>query len=208
MWRIASTQGDDLVILSDEIYSQIIFEGQHQSISSFPQMKEKTIILDGFSKTYAMTGWRLGYGVMPKYLAPKITQLMINCNSCTSAFIQVAGVEALKGSQKEVGKNNAELKRRREAIVSGLNDIEGITCANPPGTFYVFPNITGTKMKSRNLSDRLLNDAGVATLAGTAFGKFGEGYLRISFANSIENIKIAVEAISKSVQQIKKDETQ
>lgn len=193
---------DDLVILSDEIYSEIIYEGEHHSISSFPQMKEKTIILDGFSKTYAMTGWRLGYGVMPKYLSKRITQLMINCNSCTCAFIQVAGVEALNGPQDKVRENVAEFKRRREVIVSGINHVKGITCTKPRGAFYVFPSIAGTKMDSQKLSDRLLNDAGVAVLPGTAFGKFGENYLRLSFANSIENIKKALNAISELLNRI------
>ena len=191
---------DDVLVLSDEIYSRIIYEGEHESIASLPGMKEKTIILDGFSKTYAMTGWRLGYGVMRKDLAQKIAQLMTNSNSCTCTFIQMAGIEALKGPQNEVEKMVAEFRKRREVIVSGLNNIKGITCKKPHGAFYVFPNIKGTGMDCRKLGDYLLNEAGVAVLPGTSFGKYGEGYLRLSFANSIENIKKALERISKALE--------
>jgi len=191
---------DDVLVFSDEVYSRIIYEGEHESIASFPGMKEKTIILDGFSKTYAMTGWRLGYGVMRKDLAQKITQLMINSNSCTCAFTQIAGVEALKGPQDSVKEMVAEFKKRREIIVSGLNSIKGITCKKPSGAFYVFPNITGTGMKSQELSDYLLNKAGVAVLPGTSFGAYGEGYLRLSFANSVENIKKALNRISEAIE--------
>jgi len=190
---------DDVFVLSDEVYSRIIYEGEHESIASLSGMREKTILLDGFSKTYAMTGWRLGYGVMHKDLAQKVTQLMINSNSCTCAFVQMAGVEALKGPQDEVKRMVAEFKKRREVIVSGLNKIEGITCKKPRGAFYVFPNITGTGMDSHKLGDYLLNDAGVAVLPGTSFGKYGEGYLRISFANSIENIRKALDRISRAL---------
>jgi len=188
---------DDVIVLSDEIYSRIIYEAGHESIASLPGMKEKTILLEGFSKTYAMTGWRLGYGVMRKDLAQKVAQLMTNSNSCTCSFTQMAGIEALKGPQNEVEKMIAEFKKRREVIVSGLNKIEGITCKKPQGAFYVFPNVTGTGMDCRKLGDYLLNEAGVAVLAGTSFGKHGEGYLRISFANSIENIKKALDRISR-----------
>jgi len=187
---------DDVLVLSDEIYDRIIYEGKHESIASFPGMKEKTIILNGFSKIYAMTGWRLGYGVMRKDLAQKVAQLMTNSNSCTSAFIQMAGVAALKGSQKDSERMVEEFKKRREVIVSGLNKIKGITCKKPRGAFYVFPNITGTGMDCRKLSDYLLYEAGVAVLPGTSFGSYGEGYLRLSFANSVENIKKALERIS------------
>ncbi|MEM3616327.1 MAG: pyridoxal phosphate-dependent aminotransferase [Candidatus Bathyarchaeia archaeon] len=194
---------DDVIVLSDEIYSRIIYEGTHESIASLPGMKEKTVILDGFSKTYAMTGWRLGYGVMRKDLAEKITQLMINSNSCTCAFVQMAGVEALKGPQDSVDKMVEEFRKRREVIVSGLNNIKGITCRKPKGAFYVFPNIKGIRKKSKEFSDYLLNEAGVAVLPGTSFGKYGEGYLRISFANSVENIKKALDRISKAVEKLK-----
>jgi len=165
-------------------------------------MKEKTILLDGFSKTYAMTGWRLGYGVMRKDLAQKATQLMVNSNSCTCAFVQMAGIEALRGPQDEAEKMVAEFKRRREVIVSGLNNIKGITCRKPRGAFYVFPNITETGMNCNKLSDYLLNNAGVAVLSGTSFGQYGEGYLRLSFANSIENIKKALDRISEALKDL------
>jgi aspartate/methionine/tyrosine aminotransferase len=191
---------DDVLVLSDEIYSRIIYEGEHESIASLQGMKEKTIVLDGFSKTYAMTGWRLGYGVMRKDLAQKIAQLMTNSNSCTCTFIQMAGIEALKGPQNEVERMVAEFRKRREVIVSGLNKIKGITCKKPHGAFYVFPNIKGTRMDCRKLGDYLLNEAGVAVLPGTSFGKYGEGYLRLSFANSIENIKKALDRISKALE--------
>jgi len=190
---------NDVFVLSDEIYSRIIYEGKHESITQFSGMKDKTILLDGFSKTYAMTGWRLGYGVMRKDLAEKVAQLMTNSNSCTCAFTQLAGVEALTGPQKEPERMDQEFRKRRDIIVPGLNNIEGITCKKPHGAFYVFPNITGTGMDSRTLQDHLLNNAGVAALAGTSFGKYGEGYLRLSFANSIENIKKALDRIAKAV---------
>ena len=193
------TNRDDVLVLSDEVYDNLIYEGEHESIASLPGMKEKTILLNGFSKTYAMTGWRLGYGVMRKDLAQKVTQLMINSNSCTCAFVQMAGVEALKGPQDEPERMVAEFRKRREVIVSGLNNIKGITCRKPRGAFYVFPNITGTGMDCRKLSDYLLNTAGVAVLPGTAFGQYGEGYLRLSFANSIENIEKALDRISEAV---------
>jgi len=190
---------DDVFVLSDEIYSRIIYEDKPESISQFPGMKEKTIILDGFSKSYAMTGWRLGYGVMRKDLAAKMAQLMTNSNSCTNTFVQFAGIEALKGPQTEPEKMVAEFKKRREVIVDGLNSIKGITCKKPHGAFYVFPNITETGMDSRKLADHLLYNAGVAVLSGTSFGQYGEGYLRLSFANSVENIEKALINIEKSL---------
>lgn len=193
---------DDVLVLSDEVYDNLIYEGEHESIASLPGMKEKTILLNGFSKTYAMTGWRLGYGVMRKDLAQKVTQLMINSNSCTCAFVQMAGIEALKGPQDEPARMVAEFKKRREVMVSGLNNIKGITCRKPRGAFYVFPNITGTGLDCRKLSDYLLNSAGVAVLPGTAFGQYGEGYLRLSFANSIENIEKALDRISEAVKNL------
>jgi aspartate/methionine/tyrosine aminotransferase len=191
---------DDVFVLSDEIYSRIVYEGKHESIASLPGMKEKTILLDGFSKTYAMTGWRLGYGVMRKDIAQKVAQLQTNSNSCTCTFTQMAGVEALKGPQTEPERMDAEFKKRREVIVSGLNNIKGITCKKPRGAFYVFPNITRTSMDCRKLGDHLLYNAGVAVLPGTSFGKYGEGYLRLSFANSIENIKKALDRIAKALE--------
>jgi aspartate/methionine/tyrosine aminotransferase len=191
---------DDVFVLADEIYSRILYEGKHESIASLPGMKEKTILLDGFSKTYAMTGWRLGYGVMRKDIAQKVAQLMTNSNSCTCSFTQMAGMEALKGSQDDAEKMVAEFKRRREVIVDGLNKIKGFSCKKPRGAFYVFPNIKGTGMDCRKLGDHLLYNAGVAVLPGTSFGKYGEGYLRLSFANSVENIKKALDRIAKAVE--------
>ncbi len=191
---------DDIFVISDEVYSKILYEGQHESIASLPGMKERTIVLEGFSKTYAMTGWRLGYGVMRKDLAQKVTQLMVNSNSCTCAFTQMAGVEALQGPQDESEKMVAEFKKRRDVIVPGLNEIPGITCKKPLGAFYVFPNITGTGTNCRDLSDYLLNEAGVAVLPGTAFGKHGDGYLRLSFANSIQNLSKALDRISEALE--------
>jgi aspartate/methionine/tyrosine aminotransferase len=186
----------DLLVLSDEIYSRIIYDGfTHTSITQFPGMPERTIILDGFSKTYAMTGWRLGFGVMPEPLVSYVAQLQINCTSCTASFSQMAAVEALIGPQDDVGAMVAEFKRRRDVIVDGLNTIPGVRCLKPLGAFYVFPNITGTGKPSRFIADYLLNEAGVACLSGTAFGAFGEGYLRFSYANSVENIRLALDRI-------------
>jgi aspartate aminotransferase len=193
---------DDVFVLSDEIYSRIIYEGKSESISQFPGMKDKTIILDGFSKTYAMTGWRLGYGVMRKDLAGKMAQLMTNSNSCTNTFVQMAGIEALRGPQTELDGMVEEFRRRRGVIVDGLNEIEGLTCKMPHGAFYAFPNIEGTAMDSRGLGDRLMRDAGVAVLPGVSFGEFGEGYLRLSFANSVENIQVALGRIEKFLMEL------
>lgn len=185
----------DFYVLSDEIYSHILYEGNHESIIGFPGMKARTILLDGHSKTYSMTGWRLGYGVVPKPLVEKIVRLMINSNSCTCSFTQMAGIEALKGSQDFVEQMVAEFKRRRDAVVDGLNAIAGITCLKPKGAFYVFPNVKQIPLSCEALADYLLEEAGVALVAGTAFGKFGDGYLRISYVNSLENIQEALERI-------------
>jgi aspartate/methionine/tyrosine aminotransferase len=193
---------DDVLVLTDEVYSQIIYEGKHQSIASLPGMKDKTILLDGFSKTYAMTGWRLGYAAMRKDLAQRVAQLMINSNSCTCAFTQMAGAEALRGPQDEPKKFVEEFKRRREVIVNGLNKINGITCKKPRGAFYVFPNVKSFGIQSKKLADQILQDAGVAVLSGTAFGAYGEGYLRLSFANSVENINKAMERIAELVKKL------
>ncbi|HJY52858.1 MAG TPA: pyridoxal phosphate-dependent aminotransferase [Candidatus Udaeobacter sp.] len=193
---IARAIGDrNIMVLSDEIYSRLIFEGEHHSIMSLDGMKERTILLDGFSKTYAMTGWRMGYGVMRPDLASHISRLMTNSNSCTASFTQVAGIEALRGPQKTVDAMRAEFKKRRDVMVAGLNKIKGFSCRVPHGAFYVFPNVTKTGLPSKKLADALLDDAGVAALSGTAFGKFGEGYLRSSVANSIENIEKALDHI-------------
>src|SRR5437870_1202724 len=187
----------DLLVLSDEIYGRIMYDGTRNfSIASLPGMQERTIILDGFSKTFAMTGWRLGYGVMPEELARHVTRLQINSTSCTTSFSQIAAVEALTGPQRDVESMVEEFKRRRDLIVDGLNGIPGIRSHKPLGAFYVFPNITGTGKTSRALADQLLNEAGVACLSGTAFGRFGEGYLRFSYANSIPNIEKALERIA------------
>lgn len=185
----------NLLVLSDEIYSRIIYDGEFLSIASLPGMKERTVILDGFSKTYAMTGWRLGYGVMPEDLAEKVTKLMNNANSCTCTFVQRAGIAALRGPQTEVEEMVQEFKRRRDFIVQGLNEVPGFSCTLPSGAFYVFPNVKGTGMPSRALASLLMEKAGVAALSGTAFGSFGEGYLRFSYANSIANIEKALKKI-------------
>jgi aspartate/methionine/tyrosine aminotransferase len=193
---IARVIGDrNIMVLSDEIYSQLIFEGEHHSIMSIDGMKERTILLDGFSKTYAMTGWRMGYGVMRADLATHISRLMTNSNSCTASFTQVAGIEALRGSQDVVDAMRAKFEKRRDVMVAGLNKIKGFSCRVPHGAFYVFPNITETGWPSKKLADALLDDTGVAALSGTAFGDFGEGYLRFSVANSIENIEKALDRI-------------
>jgi len=193
---IARAIGDrNIMVLSDEIYSQLIFEGEHHSIMSIDGMKERTILLDGFSKTYAMTGWRMGYGVMRPDLATHISRLVTNSNSCTASFTQVAGIEALRGSQDVVDAMRAKFEKRRDVMVAGLNKIKGFSCRVPHGAFYVFPNITKTGWPSKKLADALLEDAGVAALSGTAFGDFGEGYLRFSVANSIENIEKALDRI-------------
>src|SRR6202008_2320873 len=187
--EIARAIGDrNVMVLSDEIYSRLIFEGVHHSIMSVDGMKERTILLDGFSKTYAMTGWRMGYGVMRSDLATHVTRLMTNSNSCTPSFTQVAGIEALRGDQSSVDQMRDEFRRRRDAFVAGLNRIPGFSCRMPKGAFYTFPNITRTGWPSKKLANAMLEEAGVACLSGTAFGDFGEGYLRFSVANSFENL--------------------
>ena len=187
----------DLIVLSDEIYSRIYFEEEPLSISTLPGMLEKTIILDGFSKTYAMTGWRMGYGVMPAWLVDPVNKLMVNSNSCTASFTQRAGIAALNGPQDDVEKMVEEFRRRRDAFCAGLNTLPGFRCPIPGGAFYAFPNIQGTGWKSKELADALLQKAGVACLSGTAFGEYGDGYLRFSIANSYEKLMDAVERIRK-----------
>jgi aspartate aminotransferase len=194
----------NLWVLTDEIYSKILYEGEHVSIATFPGMRERTIILDGFTKTYAMTGWRVGYGIMPAEIAKAMTQLQINANSCTCTFNQVAGIEGLRGDQTAAQNMVKEFRRRRDVIVDGLNQIPGFKCLKPKGAFYVFPNIEGTGMASRPLADLLMNEAGVVALAGTAFGKFGEGFLRFSYANSVENIQAALAQIKQTLAKAKK----
>ena len=186
-------------ILSDEIYGRITYGVEAASLASLPGMQERTIILDGFSKAYAMTGWRLGYGVMPVPLAERITQLATNATSCAAAFTQIAGAAALRGSQDSVDKMVAEFRRRRDFIVQGLNGIEGITCRTPLGAFYVFPNTKAIDPDSARFASFLLNEMGVAVLSGTAFGPNGQGYLRLSYANSIPNIEEALRRIAEGV---------
>ena len=189
----------DCMVLSDEIYDKMIYEGEHYSIAGFSGMKERTILLNGFSKTYVMTGWRLGYGVMPKGLAAQITRLQTNSTSCTCSFTQIAGIEALEGPQDENKKMLEKFRERRDIIVEGLNSLDGITCHKPSASFYVFPNIKKLGMKSSEVEKFLLEVAGVAALSGTSFGKFGEGYIRFSYANSIPNIKLAIEKIKTAI---------
>jgi aspartate/methionine/tyrosine aminotransferase len=189
-------QDRDLIVLSDEIYSRIHYGTEAPvSIASMPGMQDKTIILDGFSKTYAMTGWRLGYGVMPEWIADAVAKLMVNSTSCTATFTQIAGTAALKGPQDDVDRMVAEFRRRRDAFVPALNSIPGWKCATPGGGFYAFANVKGTGRSSKEMADSLLNDAGVACLDGAGFGAYGNGYLRFSYANSYENLMKAVDRI-------------
>lgn len=194
--NIAAAIGDrDVMVLSDEIYSRLIFEGQHHSLMSLDGWKDRVIMLDGFSKTFAMTGWRLGYGVMRKELAAHFGRLMTNVNSCSAGFTQVAGIEAVRGDQSSVTHMCQQFKLRRDKFIAGLNKIPGFSCRLPHGAFYAFPNISRTGWTSKKLADALLEQAGVACLSGTAFGQFGEGYLRFSIANSLENLEKALQRI-------------
>jgi aspartate/methionine/tyrosine aminotransferase len=183
----------NIPVLTDEIYRQFLYEGEFVSFYAQPGMHTRAILLDGFSKSYAMTGWRLGYGVMPADLAEHVTRLMVNSNSCTASFVQLAGVAALQGDHTPVTRMVAEFKRRRDLLVDGLNRLPGVRCRRPRGAFYVFPNITGTGRPSAEVAERLLQEAGVAVLSGAAFGAHGEGYLRISYANSESNLGKALE---------------
>ncbi len=185
-------RGRPITVLADEIYGRILYEGAFASLASFPEVRPQTVILDGFSKTYAMTGWRLGYGVMRRELAARITQLMVNSNSCTAAFTQMAGLAALRGPQECVAEMVAEFRRRRDVIVAGLSALPGVTCLRPEGAFYVFPNVRTVDRDTARLQDYLLRQAGVAVLSGTAFGAHGSGYLRLSYANSVEAINEAL----------------
>jgi len=185
----------DVVVLSDEIYSRMSYGKTAVSITQFPGMLEKTIILDGFSKTYSMTGWRLGYGVMPEWLVGPVNKLMVNSNSCTATFTQRAGIAALTGPQEPAEAMIAEFDRRRAAFVAGLNTVPGFHCRMPEGAFYAFPNIKATGWESKPLADAILDQAGVACLSGTAFGEYGAGYLRFSYANSMEKLMDAVERL-------------
>jgi aspartate aminotransferase len=191
--RIAeAARARDAWVLSDEIYSRLVYDGEHISIISLPGMLERTVLLDGFSKTYAMTGWRLGYGVMPVEAAEAVGLLLTNSVGCTATFTQHAGLAALTGPQDAVDRMVVQFRRRRDAIVEGLNAIPGITCLKPQGAFYVFPNVKSFGKTSAELAAYLLDEAGVAVLPGTAFGQYGEGYLRLSYANSLENIERAL----------------
>ncbi len=185
----------DLLVLSDEIYNLIAFDKAPVSIATFDGMADKTILLDGFSKAYSMTGWRIGYGLLPEWLVEPVCLLQVNSSSHTASFTQRAAIEALRGPQDSVRVMVDEFRRRRDFIVDGLNSIAGVSCARPGGAFYAFPNITGTGLGSAELADLLLNEAGVACLAGSAFGDFGEGYLRFSYATALERIEDAVERI-------------
>jgi aspartate/methionine/tyrosine aminotransferase len=195
-------QRHDFWVLSDEIYSHTLYEGEHFSFLQVPGMRERTILLDGHSKTYAMTGWRLGFAVAPKSVADMMSKFMTNCNSCTASFTQMAGIAAVRGPQDEADRMVAEFRRRRDLIVDGLNAIPRISCLKPSGAFYVFPNIRATGMQSAELARLLLEEGGVATLSGTAFGAYGEGHLRLSYANSQENLREALGRIRRVVEKL------
>ena len=186
---------NDLVVLSDEIYKDMYYSGSHTSITEFDGLVERTIILDGFSKSYAMTGWRLGYGVFPEFMMDAVTKLMTNSVSCTSVAIQMAGIAALQGPQDSVSEMMTEFRIRRDLVVDGMNNLHGVTCRTPGGAFYAFPNISGTGLDSRTFADRAMDEAGVALLSGTAFGEYGDGYIRISFANSQDNLRLAIDRL-------------
>ena len=193
----------EAVVFSDEVYSEIIYEGSHSSIYTLPGFEDRTVILDGFSKTFAMTGWRLGYGILPEPLVPHIVKLVANSVSCAPTFVQKAAIKALTGPQDDVQEMVRQFKARRELIVSGLRNIPGITCAMPGGAFYVFPNIEGTGLASDEFADRSLKEAGVALLSGNSFGECGEGFVRLSYANSEENITEALNRIDNLVRKSK-----
>lgn len=195
---------NDVVVLSDEIYSRIVYDGKFHSLASVPGMKERTIILDGFSKTYAMTGWRLGYAVANKEMIEGLKKIAVNSFSCVATFVQLAGIEALKGPQDEPERMRKEYEARRNLIVRGLNEIPGISVRMPKGAFYAFPNIKKTGKKSKEIADYLLNEAGVATLSGTSFGEYGEGYIRFSYATSQENIKLGLEKVKEAFPKLMK----
>ena len=191
----------DCYILSDEVYSEMVYDGEHDSIASHGLL-DRTILLDGFSKTFAMTGWRLGYAAVPTELVEPLTRLFINCHSCTPPAFQLAGVAALTGPMDDVRAMIDEFRVRRELVVNGLNDLPGVTCIEPKGAFYAFPNISGTGLKARDLQNQLLEEAGVAMLAGTSFGEYGEGYMRVSYANSPENITAALQKMRELLERV------
>jgi len=193
----------DFIVMSDEVYSRILYEGKHKSIISIPAMKGRTVLIDGHSKTYSMTGWRLGYGVMPEALARHVTKLTINSNSCTCTFTQIAGISALTGPQDSVSQMVTEFKRRRDLIIAGLNSIDGVSCKKPIGAFYAFPNVTKIGMSCEALADYLIEEAGVAVLPGNSFGRYGDGYLRLSYANSLKNIEKAIDRMKETIAKIR-----
>ena len=195
-------QHDGVYVLADEIYKDILYTGEHHSIAAFPGMAERTIILDGFSKSYAMTGWRLGYGIMPEELVPHVTRLAVNSVSCAASFSQRAAIAALDGPQDDVRTMVSEFAQRRRLITDGLRSIPGLNCPEPEGAFYVFPSIHGTGLTSSEFEARAMNEAGVALLSGGAFGEFGEGYVRLSYANSQENIHKALENLDRFVRNV------
>ncbi len=194
----------DLIVLADEIYGRLQYEGTPLSIATLPGMAERTITLDGFSKTFAMTGWRLGYGVIPEWLVPAFSRLVINSVSCTNAFAQAGAVEALAGPQDDADAMRAEFIARRSLMVDGLNAIPGVSCVMPHGAFYTFPNVASFGRTSAEIADHLLYDAGICGLAGTAFGKHGEGYLRFSYANSRENLSLGLERVRESLSKLER----
>jgi aspartate aminotransferase len=189
-------------LLSDEVYAEMLYDADHDTVAAHQGLLDRTMLVDGFSKTFAMTGWRLGYAALPEPLVEPVTRLLINSVSCTPPAIQLAGVEALNGPRTEIDAMLAEFRRRRDAIVEGLNSLPGVSCLMPRGAFYAFPNITGTGLGAKELADRLLYDGGVAALAGTAFGDYGEGHLRLSYANSMENLEEAISVMRDVVAEI------
>ena len=194
---------NDIIVLSDEIYKDMYYQGEHYSISKFKGMKERTIILDGFSKSYAMTGWRLGYGIFPEFMIDDITKLMTNSVSCTSVFSQMAAIAALEGPKDFTLNMMEKFKIRRDIVVDGLNSIDGINCKTPLGAFYAFPNISGTGLSSSDFADIALDNYGVALLSGTAFGNYGDNYIRISFANSDDNLREAIDRLNRMITELK-----
>ena len=194
---------NDIIVLSDEIYKDMYYQGEHYSITKFKGMKERTIILDGFSKSYAMTGWRLGYGIFPEFMIDDITKLMTNSVSCTSVFSQMAAIAALEGPKDFTLNMMEKFKIRRDIVVDGLNSIDGINCKTPLGAFYAFPNISGTGLSSSDFADIALDNYGVALLSGTAFGDYGDNYIRISFANSDDNLREAIDRLNRMITELK-----
>ena len=192
----------DIWVLSDEIYARLVYESPAPSIAALPGMAERTIICDGFSKTYAMTGWRLGYGIMPEALAERVELLLTHSVGATATFTQIAGMEAIRGTQEPVDAVVREYRRRRDVLVAGLNAIPGVSCRTPQGAFYAFPNVSALGKPVDWLAEHILEEAGVAVLPGTAFGKNGEGYLRVCFANSMENIQAALPRLAQTIQEM------